>query len=91
MWKVCLYIYIYILVYIEREREREINKRERERERERARQTCTGKPTWSNANCLAELAMTSTSWNILRAPAPSRADEGERTTKQRTNRAQRHL
>ena len=38
----------------------------------RQRQTCTGKATWSDANRLAELTSTSTSWNILRAPAPSR-------------------
>ena len=38
----------------------------------RQRQTCTGKPVWSDANRLAELTSTSTPWNILRAPAPSR-------------------
>ena len=42
----------------------------------RQRQTCTGKPTWSDANRLAELTTTPTSWNILRAPAPSRVTKG---------------
>ena len=42
----------------------------------RQRQTCTGKPAWSDANRLAELTLTSTPWNILRAPAPSRVTKG---------------